>query len=180
MHDPSVLVADIKGLPIAPRSWRRWRKFKDRPSLIEVWHEEPDGRDSGTVCGYRAMRWHVHHWRVRVMPIVEQLRRLERCAHCGRRMNRATRFGYMGSGKVWHEECSALGQYRSDRRLLLEVIDRLAGAYGIDDEDHLKSVVTRIERRDQFLLWYRTWQMLSAYRSGNDRWKAPNEHITGE
>jgi len=177
MHDPSVLVADIAGVPLTPRSLRRWRKGAGRPALIEVWHEEPGGRDSGSVCAYKSMRWHPHHWRVRFMPYVEMRRRFERCAACGRRMNRATRFGYMSSDKVWHEECSALAVMRGDRRLLLEVLDRLAFAYGIDDQDALRSVVVRMERRDQFLLYYRTWQLLAHYRASDDKWRAPNEHM---
>lgn len=159
MHDPSVLLWDNK--------------------ILEVWHEEPGGRDSGSVCPYRSMRRHPHHWRVRFMPYVRLRRRLDRCAMCGRRMNKATRFGYMGSGKVWHEQCSELASQRSDKKLLLEVLDRLASAHGIDDQETLRSLVVRPERRDQFLLYYRTWGMLTRYRDGDDKWRAPNEHITG-
>lgn len=177
MHDPSVLVADIKGLPLSRRSFRRWRKNGTRPSLLEVWHEEPGERDSGTVCGYKSMRRHPHHWRVRFMPYVELRRRFERCAKCGRRMNHATRFGYMGSDKVWHDECSSLAHVTGDKKILLEVLDRLTFAYSIDDQDTLRSLVVRPEPRDQFLLHYRTWQMLEGYRKGNDKWRAPNEHI---
>ena len=179
MNDPSVLIADIAGVPLSPRSLRRWRRGLGRPALLEVWHEEPGGHDSGTKCAYRAMRWHAHHWRVRFMPYIEQRRRFDRCAGCGTRMNRAVRFGYMGSDKVWHEWCSARAAMQSDRRLLLEVLDRLASAYGIDDEQTLRSLVVRPERRDQFLLYYRTWQMLSHYRTSDDKWRAPNEHLTG-
>lgn len=177
MHDPSVLVADIKGLPLSRRSFRRWRKNGTRPSLVEVWHEEPGGHDSGTVCKYKSMRRHPHHWRVRFMPYVELRRRFERCAKCGRRMNHATRFSYMGSDKVWHDECSSLAHVTGDKKILLEVLDRLAFAYSIDDQDTLRSLVVRPEPRDQFLLYYRTWQMLEGYRKGNDKWRAPNEHI---
>lgn len=84
----------------------------------------------------------------------------------------------MGSDKVWHDECSSLARVTGEKKILLEVLDRLTFAYSIDDQDTLRSLVVRPEPRDQFLLYYRTWQMLEAYRKGNDKWRAPNEHIT--
>jgi hypothetical protein len=159
MHDPDVLIVDNR--------------------LIEVWHHEPGDRDSGSVCAYRSMHWHPHHWRVRFMPVVRLRRRLDRCAECGRRMNTATRFGYMGSGKVWHEECSDRARLRSDRLRMLETVDRLLFAWSVDSQENLRSLVERPERRDQFTLWYQTWRDVEWYRSSDQKWRAPNEHITG-
>lgn len=70
------------------------------PSLVTVWHREPGGHDSGTVCPHyvrwrgpddkwrtkylHAWKFHVHHWRIQV-PMAQEARRwlFQRCAWCG-------------------------------------------------------------------------------------------------
>jgi len=64
MHDPDVLVADLK-----------W---------FEVWHREPNDADSGTICPRAEWKWHPHHWRLNSIPLKMLRRRLlTRCAWCG-------------------------------------------------------------------------------------------------
>jgi hypothetical protein len=70
------------------------------PTLITVWHVEPNGHDSGEVCRHyrrwqnpdgtwsskilHGWRFHIHHWKIQVRPL-QDLRRwlLTRCAWCG-------------------------------------------------------------------------------------------------
>ena len=86
------------------------------PSLITVWHVEPGGHDSGDVCKHyrrdqqadgkwkttmlRGWRFHAHHWRVQVIPLLA-LRRwaLTRCAWCG---GRSTETNRLDTGGSWH------------------------------------------------------------------------------
>jgi len=44
-----VLAATIHRPPITPKERRR----SYSPTLLDIWHVEPDGRDSGTVCKQR-------------------------------------------------------------------------------------------------------------------------------
>lgn len=118
MHDPEVVAFEIrrpwpkreKGrCPKDRWQWRRWSPFITLaghrfyfPSLITVWHVEPGGADSNTVCKFKPVRllgrnrndcarlywWqlHVHHWQLQIHPL-QRLRRylLTRCAWCGGR-----------------------------------------------------------------------------------------------
>lgn len=177
MHDPLVLLWSVKRPPITPREWRRHRW----PLVLDVWHREPKGRDSGTVCPYRTHWRHPHHWHLRFWPVFNFRMRFKRCAQCGRRMNTAARFGYMGTDKVWHNECQGYGEGLQGRLLLSEVLDRLFVTHGINSRDDLRMAVERpTESRDQFLLSYRPWEMVESYRAKppEERWRAPNEHLT--
>lgn len=93
MHDPETLAFAIRSLRKDRHGYRR--------HLIDVWHVEPGGRDSGEVCKHyirtepegdgvavkvtylRGWRWHVHHWKINVLPLM-RLRTLlvDRCAWC--------------------------------------------------------------------------------------------------
>jgi hypothetical protein len=57
------------------------------PSIIDIWHDEPGGRDSGEVCGYPhgwELRKHLKHLHVNVLPWQRLRRRLlTRCSWCG-------------------------------------------------------------------------------------------------
>lgn len=98
-------------------------------TLVEVWHDEPGGADSGTVCKDRhprGPRWawrHRAHLRWKFMPLVILRCRLERCDECHRRMWKATRFatGWDAPG-VLHDECHALRHVRWQREDLLKHI----------------------------------------------------------
>ena len=89
MHDPSVVVFDVR------RPWptRRRRPFVGRrlywPPIITVWHEEPGGRDAGSLCGYpergrKLPMWlvrHRRHLRAQWQALNRWL--YQRCEHCG-------------------------------------------------------------------------------------------------
>lgn len=110
-----------------------WRYF------ITVWHVEPGGRDSGTVCRHyerwqddrdqwhskrkRGWLFHVHHWHVQVSPLQAWRARLfDRCALCGRkgRPNLSHQWDTPGIGwrkwrsrqGLYHHECSSLVSLR--------------------------------------------------------------------
>ncbi len=124
MHDPSVLVLSIirpypkrapyrdsKRFHSLPRwSWRlplvtvAGRGFYF-PSLMDVWHEEPDGRDAGEVCGYphgRELLAHLRHLRVVLPPVLALSRKfLTRCSWCGQGQSR--RKGPVNSAHSWNE-----------------------------------------------------------------------------
>lgn len=100
-------------------------------TLIEVWHDEPGGADSGTVCKDRypcGVRWtirHRKHLRWRLMPYLHIKRRFERCEECHRRMWKATRFGTgWDAPGVLHYECSSLRHLRHER---LDLLKKIAG-----------------------------------------------------
>lgn len=106
MHEPKVLLWDI------------------RPLRLDVWHVEPDGHDSGEVCGHwkntrRAeIAFALRHWRhlqLRWWPYRKVRRWLrDRCAECGRRFfwKGDARHGYMGSDEVYHDTCMSLRHVR--------------------------------------------------------------------
>lgn len=149
MHDPMVVIFDIK------RPWpqstssdfskgKRWARSGPYvtlagrnfyfPSLLTVWHVEPDGRDSGEVCKgmrgsdltWRNLKFTARHWRhlhFTLSPWQHFRHRFARCAECGRRMNKAARHGYMSSDATYHSECMSLRHYRSKTEDLQAYID---------------------------------------------------------
>ena len=107
MHDPSTLLFDV------------------RLVRLDIWHDEPGGHDSGTVCGSIPMKvgarmlWaarHVRHLHYRFWPYLRVKRWIrDRCADCGRRfLWKEPRTGYMGSDDVYHGPCMSLRSVRSD------------------------------------------------------------------
>lgn len=106
MHDPSTLLFDI------------------RPIRLDVWHDEPGGHDSGTVCGpipmpIPARLWwairHARHLHYRFWPYLKIRRWIrDHCDECGRRfLWKDSRNGYMGSDAVYHDKCMSLRSVRS-------------------------------------------------------------------
>jgi hypothetical protein len=123
-----------------PKSWTPFWTLAGRcwyfPSLVTVWHREPKGHDSGTVCPqhvrYRgpddqwrmrplwAWRFHVHHWQLQ-LPALQELRRrlLTRCTWCGGRSTRHNRVNlsrqwdrdrqpwWRGEQGLWHLGCES-------------------------------------------------------------------------
>lgn len=99
------------------------------PSLIDVWHMEPGGKDALTVCERRwkdkagkwhfskAWRWHIWHWHVAPVFIYNIRRRLlTRCAECGGPDRKGHRVnvsnGYQRNKvPIW---CSEQGLYHSE------------------------------------------------------------------
>ncbi|HEX5771799.1 MAG TPA: hypothetical protein VFY11_12610 [Nocardioidaceae bacterium] len=107
MHDPSTLLFGIQ------------------PIRLDIWHDEPDGHDSGTVCGHppmatAALIWwtirHARHLHYRFWPYLKIRRWIkDRCAECGRGfLWKDSRHGYMGSDEVFHSPCMSLRSVRSD------------------------------------------------------------------
>lgn len=98
MHDPSTLALSVR-LPIPSRisKTRSERRGLSWPflriggyeayfghDLIDVWHEEPGGADSGTVCRDRHLWTHLSHLRLRFPPLMRLRRRLfTTCEWCG-------------------------------------------------------------------------------------------------
>jgi hypothetical protein len=121
VHDPLVVAFEIRRpwpkrdswkTELAKRNGTRWQLRGPYfvvaghglywPCMVTVWHREPGGHDSLTVCGRRTQRpdgtwhqprtwrFHVHHWRVQVIPFQKARRRLlTRCAECGGRSTKA-------------------------------------------------------------------------------------------
>lgn len=81
MHDPEVLAHRIR-IP--------WPGERYGLTLVEVWHDEPGGHDSLTVCRCDTRwRWHIHHWRLSFPWLWTWRRRLlTRCSWCGGRDRR--------------------------------------------------------------------------------------------
>lgn len=94
------------------------------PHLIDVWHDEPGGRDSGEVCKYPhgwELRHHLSHLHVRVIPL-GRLRRwaLTRCSWCGGRSRKGdyvncsmawdgpTGKWWQGEPGLFHSDCSGI------------------------------------------------------------------------
>lgn len=105
MHDPSVLIFDV---PLI---------------RLDVWHDEPGGRDAFEVCG------HAPHGAARIMWTLRHRRHLHyrwwpwlnvhrwithRCDGCGKRFRwKEARHSYQGTDKVWHDPCMSLRHVRS-------------------------------------------------------------------
>lgn len=132
MHDPLVVAFSIprpwprrSSLPAGKERWRLRRKFWTIagrslywPSLITIWHVEPNGRDSGEVCKHSrrwqdedgkwhskrasGWKWHLRHWKIQVHPL-QALRRwaLTRCEWCG---GRSRKGDYVNVSKQWDGE----------------------------------------------------------------------------
>lgn len=98
---------------------------------IDIWHVDPGG-DYGTHCDMssRNWRWHIHHWRIRSIPLVNLRRRLlTRCAWCGgkdRKRDRVnTSFGGRAHAPWWKGEIdlfhgSCIGIHEAHRTCLCE------------------------------------------------------------
>jgi hypothetical protein len=99
------------------------------PSLVTIWHREPDGHDSGTVCPhfirwrgpdgkwqmkpYNRWKWHVYHWRIQVPMWQELGRRLfQRCAWCS---GRSTKRNRVNVSHAWRDKRAAW--WRSESHL---------------------------------------------------------------
>lgn len=189
MKDNRTVAFDVKGFPLTRRSWRRWLgkkkngkyapRFRRLPTVLTIWHVDPNG-DRGRPCG-PAKHWqlHVHHWKINVEPWLRFRRRFEKCDGCGRRMNTAERNGYMSSDKVWHSECMSLRHLKGQELIWMEVMHRIFFAYSIDTKEDLRSIVVNpFDERDQFLLWYRPIKAMEHYRKPDtDKWRSPNEHL---
>lgn len=188
MHDPMVVAFEIRrpwpkrtkhsdANPGAPRwkarsQWATWRKpwagwsafwtIAGRglywPALITIWHVEPDGQDSLTVCRKRVRqpdgswkyvgRWqlHVHHWKIQVHPLQHLRRRLlTRCEECGRKgsPNHSRQWNddrgpwWKGERGLLHRQCSSLVSLVAQKGRDEAIIAALAAEIRVrSDESH--------------------------------------------
>ena len=129
MHSPEVVAWDI------PRPWPEIRNQRPHathrwpfvelfgrelyfPSLITIWHIEPNGEDAlqGKRRGTR-WKWHIHHWQIQFVPWRTFRRRfLTRCGWCGEKDRSGAinhSYGYVDDPSRWwqgeqgnfHAEC---------------------------------------------------------------------------
>lgn len=143
MHDPSHLALSIKR-PFPRRSSLKGAMRRRRPywpPMVDVWHDEPGGRDAGIKggCGYAPKGWavvpwlwrHRQHLHVNVWPVKNADRWLHlRCGHCSGKHRRYSpvnvSHGWGGGGPVYHSQCSGLVHYRRSLDEAREAL-RLAG-----------------------------------------------------
>lgn len=175
MHDPSVVIARLSRPGLRRHQPGRWMSRHDHhigpvdltwPTLITVWHNEPDGRDAGEVCGRQGWhgpklaraRWalaHRAHLRLQVHPWQTACRRLfTRCDECGhpfRHGDMAISAGGWDSnpGPGWrvdehvlHRVCSG---YRSFRAQAAEAITMLDIVHDLAEYDGLPAA--EVDRR---------------------------------
>lgn len=126
-----------------------------------IWHVEPDGKDSGTVCKHwrkvngesvvdRSWRWHVHHWHIQVGFLGRLKRSLfERCTLCGRRYpwgyapvshgwNEPGGTWFKVSRRAYHHECSSLVAMRgvlSERDEAVRQLAAMARVFADESEE---------------------------------------------
>lgn len=119
-------------LVIAGRIPKMW-------DLATVWHVEPDGHDSGDVCGRhprgRALilwTWrHRHHLKVTIRPKQKLARWLfQRCEHCGGKSRKGHE---VNRSRSWHGEPqrwgkSAKGLYHGECASIIHLKNGLAEA----------------------------------------------------
>lgn len=141
MHDPMVVAFQIvrpwpqrQKTPFGGARWRFKGKFwaiAGRgfywPSLITVWHVEPNGHDSGTVCKYRDHWKHPHHWRIQVHPL-QKFRRwaLTRCEWCG---GKSRKRDQVNCSKQWDGDRGPW--WRGERGLFHSDCSSISSAHGI-------------------------------------------------
>lgn len=215
MHDPLVVAFEIRrpwpkrarhydakpGRPrwVARYQWATWRKpwkgwtyfwtIAGRgfyfPSLITVWHREPDGHDSLTICQTRTQRadgswkygrgwvWHVHHWKIQIHPLQDLRRRLlTRCAECGRKGRPDISHQWDGERGPWwrgerglyHMQCSELIQLRTTRERDEAIIRALVAEVRVRSDEDLEQTVERLtghkNRSLEFVHRYRLQHIL--------------------
>ena len=151
MHDPSILALTVH-YPI-PRQLKingkrvAWRF----PALIDVWHDDPNGHDAGTVCHIhdRNAWWfikHARHLRFNVIPWRQFKRwKWQRCQACGGKSRRYhpvnTSINWGGSPQkfrqsapgLFHGECSGIVHLKRGLAEANEAI-RVLGADAADLE----------------------------------------------
>lgn len=116
--------------PLRPGGWDLViaRRLIGWWNVLEIWHDEPEGRDSGTVCkGHHGskldlhnVRWawrHRRHLHIYSPPVRRMVAwRKQRCAGCGHRFRwkRDARHSLGWSAReVYHSPCASLVTVRS-------------------------------------------------------------------
>lgn len=97
MHSPEVLAFSIKSPFWRTLKFANGKKHRVHDSIIDIWHIEPNGADSLTICKHRiidkdgnfvkfsnAWKWHFWHWDIKPSILYKWRRYLfTRCAACG-------------------------------------------------------------------------------------------------
>lgn len=177
--------------PVIAGRCYRWRLF------ITVWHVEPNGHDSGTVCKHydrwqdedgwhtkqrRAWLFHVHHWHIQI-PVLQGLRArlFDRCTLCGRkgRPNISHQWDgpkvgwrkWRSRGGLYHHECSELVSARRSINESADLIRHLFAALrvelDIDERDLLARLTDPKSRGLEFHESYRLTRLLGFERDDN-------------
>jgi hypothetical protein len=112
MHDPSTLLFDV------------------RPIRLDIWHDDPDGHDAGTVCGNPPMTlpgsilWGIRHLHYRFWPYLKVRRwirdlaericaLLNPCTDCGKPSQ---------CGELWCVDRELQGNWLTDETVSPETI----------------------------------------------------------
>lgn len=156
--------------------------------MVTIWHVEPNGADSGTVCKHwrkkpdgasvvdRSWRWHVHHWHLQIHLLQAVHRRLfERCIECGRpypwRYAPISHAWSDEAGPWWkvtrrayHHECSSLVGLRASNEQKVEAIRQLVAM----------ARVLVDESEDEFVqrFWGATWSGTAEFAVRRGVWVA--------
>jgi hypothetical protein len=139
MHDPLTVAFEIRRpwprrdthrTKQAARTGERWKAGSAFwvlagqavywPCLVTVWHHDPSGYDHTTCRGQR-WRWHIHHWRIQIVPLQALRRRLfTRCSWCKGRHTRKDQVNvshqwdrapgrwWQGEVGLYHRDCSLI------------------------------------------------------------------------
>lgn len=211
MHDPMTVAHTIRRpWPRRPRkvtTGPRWRiRFHHRPwwnpsdyyvfwriagreihwpPLITIWHNEPDGRDSGEVCKHvikhqdadgkwhmtilKGWKWHVHHWRVQFHPFQTWRRKyLTRCEECGRKgsPNISHQWDseqgpwWRGERGLYHDECSSLTHYRRVEEGDKQLIRHMVAALRVAHDESEPGIVERLtDPRSRGLTFHQAYRL---------------------
>lgn len=198
MHDPDVVLFQIR------RPWPTVRRLRYKatsgvslpyvrylgfeayfPSVVTVWHSEPRGADSGTVCkdgrglgsalSWKTLRFtirHRDHVRLQVSPWQQLCRRIwTRCQECGepfRRKQSVTSHSWGNGGPGWrspeqgvfHSKCSALVTTRSKSAERLAVLELICDVWGISGSDVQELAPMRWTDMPSHDAWNRAWRVM--------------------
>jgi hypothetical protein len=156
---------DVRKFPWwKPSSWSPFWTLAGRgyyfPSLMTIWHREPGGHNSGTVCPHfvrwrgpggewrmRSLpgwRFHVHHWKIQLPPLQELRRRLlTRCCWCGGRSTKRNPVNvshqwdrargerwWRGEQGLWHAGCSSASNVIDRCVCEVPLVEDHNGGYG--------------------------------------------------
>lgn len=181
--------------PFVTAFGRRWYF----PSILTVWHVEPKGRDSGTVCPHyvrwrdhtgkwrskplNGWRWHVHHWHLQVPPLQDLQRRLfQRCEWCGGRSTKAApvnvshqwdapknRPWWSSKPGLFHMGCSSAPHVLRSCLCDVPIVERFNGAFGTC------ATCGKSYRSEASWIGYREAVAISGVPVTGQRWTWPRE-----
>lgn len=151
-----------------PRAWepRIAGRALEWAKLCTVWHGEPGGRDSGSVCKgmggsgltWANVVWAWHHRRHLEVHFdfarrVKRWRR-DRCAGCGKRFRwHDSRNGFMNGDEVYHDVCMSYRAWRSKAEERLTVLELVVDISGLTADDVKAVARLRGDHNDENRAW---------------------------